>query len=752
MGGCTDTETTSITVNPGPDATITPSGPFCANTGSVTLVAATAGGTWSGPGVNATTGEFNPATAGAGVHVITYSVTVGSCTDTDTQNILVRPISDPACGGGGGICDPAYTNALVSTFTRPSCTTQDDGSLTFTVAGGLANYFVELTGDNLVQQKVGAGPDFVFNNLSPDENYQFVVTDALGRTCAITHSLNVQPNVNATASSFVDATCSGGIGKATITVTGGSSPFEYFDGVTGWIEFISGNPVDLPSNGTYNVLVRDDASDLCPASVSVTVNAATPPITFNVSAVTDVSTCGGEDGSFTVENVVGGAGTYQIRLVRETALGNEVVVDFEPLNQTNAHEYPAELAAGSYIAVIQDLNGCTVNTNPVAIDGPGSIDFSVVKLRDTECGSDNMAKNGQAGILLTTSGSYQVGVSTSQFSEPSEYANLNYAVGDPNPTIDTLSRGTFFIFIKPATGTDCPSVRSVTIEGAYALSFGLQRICNPTGPSGLNLVDVVADPAGSNLSISIYASNDLSAPIDPVLIAPHNEVIAIEHPVLAIPGDYFIEIQQTQALCAITSSRVLYTVSPAMTLVVEDIVASLPEPRSTGSFTLKTVIGGLPLNGDDGLYYEATLVDPTTNSTIEGPFNVVRNPQGNYEYKFKNMPIGTYRLDITDAYGCQASFVSIVPHNTDIIIPNIFTPNNDEVNDLFEIVNLPEGGKHKLVITNRWGKEMFTSSDYKAGTFWNAEDAPEGIYFYRLQVSGGKTYSGWVEILRGARP
>jgi hypothetical protein len=170
MGGCTDTETTSITVNPGPDATITPSGPFCANTGSVTLVAATAGGTWSGPGVNATTGEFNPATAGAGVHVITYSVTVGSCTDTDTQNILVRPISDPACGGGGGICDPAYTNALVSTFTRPSCTTQDDGSLTFTVAGGLANYFVELTGDNLVQQKVGAGPDFVFNNLSPDEN------------------------------------------------------------------------------------------------------------------------------------------------------------------------------------------------------------------------------------------------------------------------------------------------------------------------------------------------------------------------------------------------------------------------------------------------------------------------------------------------------------------------------------------------------------------------------------------------------
>ncbi|MFH0757012.1 MAG: PKD domain-containing protein [Bacteroidota bacterium] len=74
-----------------PDATITPVGSMCEYNSSVTLTAASGGGTWSGPGIiNASTGEFAPYMAGPGTHEIQYQVTDGyNCSDEDTVLIVV---------------------------------------------------------------------------------------------------------------------------------------------------------------------------------------------------------------------------------------------------------------------------------------------------------------------------------------------------------------------------------------------------------------------------------------------------------------------------------------------------------------------------------------------------------------------------------------------------------------------------------------------------------------------------------------
>jgi gliding motility-associated-like protein len=87
-----------------------------------------------------------------------------------------------------------------------------------------------------------------------------------------------------------------------------------------------------------------------------------------------------------------------------------------------------------------------------------------------------------------------------------------------------------------------------------------------------------------------------------------------------------------------------------------------------------------------------------------------------------------------------------------IFVPNIFTPNEDNVNDEFEVLNLPLTGQHQIIISNRWGNEVFTSKDYRVGTFWSGEDVPDGIYYYRLKVASGETFTGWVEVLRGSKP
>lgn len=93
-----------------------------------------------------------------------------------------------------------------------------------------------------------------------------------------------------------------------------------------------------------------------------------------------------------------------------------------------------------------------------------------------------------------------------------------------------------------------------------------------------------------------------------------------------------------------------------------------------------------------------------------------------------------------------------IPLDQSVYVPNIFTPNDDNVNDTFEVLNLPVTGTHKLIISNRWGNEVFKSSDYRDGNFWSGGEESDGIYYYRLKVDGGETYTGWVEILRGSKP
>lgn len=89
------------------DATITAAGPFCENDLPVNLVAATGGGTWSGTGItDPVVGTFDPAIAGTGTHTITYDI-AGSCGASDTEDIIVNPVTDPTTNPQADICESA---------------------------------------------------------------------------------------------------------------------------------------------------------------------------------------------------------------------------------------------------------------------------------------------------------------------------------------------------------------------------------------------------------------------------------------------------------------------------------------------------------------------------------------------------------------------------------------------------------------------------------------------------------------------
>ena len=65
---------------------------YCSNASAVTLTGSPAGGTFSGSGISGA--SFDPAVAGAGSHVITYSYTNGNgCSNTATQSVMVNAVT-----------------------------------------------------------------------------------------------------------------------------------------------------------------------------------------------------------------------------------------------------------------------------------------------------------------------------------------------------------------------------------------------------------------------------------------------------------------------------------------------------------------------------------------------------------------------------------------------------------------------------------------------------------------------------------
>ena len=73
---------------------------------------------------------------------------------------------------------------------------------------------------------------------------------------------------------------------------------------------------------------------------------------------------------------------------------------------------------------------------------------------------------------------------------------------------------------------------------------------------------------------------------------------------------------------------------------------------------------------------------------------------------------------------------------------NIFTPNNDGINDLFVPINLNQYPNPHLLIFNRWGELVYENSNYQndwSGTHYKSgEELKEGIYYYLIDPKSKK--------------
>jgi gliding motility-associated-like protein len=101
---------------------------------------------------------------------------------------------------------------------------------------------------------------------------------------------------------------------------------------------------------------------------------------------------------------------------------------------------------------------------------------------------------------------------------------------------------------------------------------------------------------------------------------------------------------------------------------------------------------------------------------------------------------GTYYVWVKDVNGCEDVSDGVIVHtqpHTNLFIPNAFSPNSDDHNELFVIkgVNIKI---FNIQIFNRWGELMFMSESFDKswdGTFDNKK-VQEGTYYYNVKVLG----------------
>ncbi len=306
QGACVGTPVTfNLTVNNAPSATITDIGPLCSNVGFQTLVAATPGGTWSGPGIiNTSSGLFNPLTAGAGTTpTITYTLNLpNQCPASDITQIQIISVPVANAGVNQSVCqgqtvnlNGSFTNSNTGAETfawTPTANLTNTTTLTPTyTANSTQTYTLTVTSG------ICSSTDNVVVTMLPQSN---ATINAAGPYCA-----DVAPVV-------LTAAQTGGTWSGTGITNASTGAFNPASAIIGnnVITYSIGGP--CPSTDTQTIIIYDvpsgaitPAGPYCQSALPVTLTAATPGGTWSGTGINNAAT--GSFGSTTLA-----ANTYAI--------------------------------------------------------------------------------------------------------------------------------------------------------------------------------------------------------------------------------------------------------------------------------------------------------------------------------------------------------------------------------------------------------------------------------------------------------
>ena len=97
------------------------------------------------------------------------------------------------------------------------------------------------------------------------------------------------------------------------------------------------------------------------------------------------------------------------------------------------------------------------------------------------------------------------------------------------------------------------------------------------------------------------------------------------------------------------------------------------------------------------------------------------------------LPISLVAQDFVE--GDTIAVRRITTPNFTAVLPNVFTPNGDNINDTYTITTSDNVTKVELFLYNRWGSLVYQSDDYQND--YSPLDLADGVYFVTAIIHCG---------------
>jgi gliding motility-associated-like protein len=743
VNGCLNTDQVVVTVNPLPIVSAGADQTVCVGV-QVTLTGSGAATySWS-PTI--TDGVAFTSPNGTTTYVLTGTTAAG-CTSTDAVDVTVNTEPSVNAGTYSAVCIDASSVALAGT-----------------PAGGTFSG-IGVTGTS-------------FNPASGTQTITYDYTDPNGCSGSATASITVNPLP--TVDGGADATVCAG---QTITLTAsGAVNYTWSPAATNAVSFAPA------ATATYTVTGTSAAGCTSTDQVAVTVNAL--PI---VNAGTDQAVCIGTQVTLTAS----GATTYSwsplitngtafvppVGTTVYTATGTSAAgcVSTDAV-QVISYSSPT-VSAGTYTPVCIDASPVTLAGTPVGgtFSGTGVSGTTFNPASGTQTVTYNYTDaNGCSG-----SGTATITVNPLPVVDAGTY-NPICADASNLPLVGTPAGGTFSGTGVTANAFD-PSANTQTVTYTYTNANG----CVNTDVATITVVQLTPSNAGTYSPVCIDAANVVlnGTPAGGTFTGTGVTAGTFDPSV----GTQTVTYTYSDAIGCTTSATATIVVNPlpvvgagAAQVICEGTTVTL---NGTGATTY-TWSGGA-LNGQaftpsvgqnvytvsgtnaNGCVSTATvnvnvlpfpIASVTSDVQTGNPVLNVNFANGSqfgtsYEWDFGNG--NTYTSNLTDSttqsYAEPGTYiVTLIASNglcssvdsleiivlpfgdPEVIVPNVFSPNDDGVNDIFFLQHLYTE-KIYIVILNRWGDVVFETTDPDPqwnGSTPNGNKVTDGVYFYKYVATG----------------
>lgn len=741
--GCSKSSTVSVTVNAAPGLNTSSSGSITCSTATMNVIVSSTASpisyTWSGPGV---VSGNNSATA-----------------------VINAPGIYTVIGNAFG-CNSTATVAAVVNTTQPHSSIVQIGTIT------CSSNQVNIVGNSTTTpvsyswtgSGIAGGGNTATVTVNAAGNYTLMVTNTANgctsQAVAVVGTNTTPPAVS--VSNQQTLTCA----STSVTLTGNSNPST---GITvNWLGGVCGNPNSLTTSacsaGTYTLVVTNTANGCSAQAISTVVADANVPslsvsntgslnclngtvqiiVTTTSSPVTYTWTGPGiVSGSNSPTLTVNQPGNYSV-VVTNTANGCSASITNSIIMNT--------VTPVPTLAVTNSLN-CTQNTATLSgnlpggtytytwtgngIIGPTNGSFVTVNQAGTFSLQVTNTQNGCVSTIHTIQVLADSNIPTLSVSI-SNTSGITCFPGQSTVSLNAQSSATNGIFNWLNTGSNSPSI-TVNIPGFYTVTV-TDPNSNCTTSAVINVPNGTIAPSPTlNVSGQIPCGGGTT---QLVATGPTNYTYSWNGPgivssntlstiTINMPGTYSVLVYDIQNGC---------TASQTVGVTQQTIAPQFTAAPLTGTYPLNVTftnqsVGAVSYSWNFGGLGTSTETNPAFTFTQAGVYTVTL-------FAINGACVGQYTMEIKVTYP--------------LFIPEVFTPNDDNKNDVWEIKGLDAYPNNKVEIYNRWGNLIYEASPYKNEfdghpnvKVMGSGKVPAGTYFYILELgdSEGTVKKGFFKLV-----